>query len=361
MDPSVMFEITPDFGSYSEQDAYDENGTSFSYNITFTVAKDRLAQRQFEAKYRNVLLGAFVQNANKQWKYYQALRLRSNLQSGTQRADLNNYSYTLFGNGIERSQFALMQELALTLNTDWDEATDGTFSPSITASSTGRWVFENGLEVQGNSIAPSGTGLDGTLQEVRYIVSDFSTVESVDFANLKLVGTLDLTLLVFSDALSSMNADNNASLTDIAFSEGENVLNQFTANNTALVELDLSNVRLRNTFSAFNCSQLTSIRHSVLTGTPNRISNIYRAFNSDVATIDWNSFEIDASTFQVRLDRNSMSVAEIDAILAGIDGIALPGTASIELDGNNAAPTGGVNNPNVLSLVGKGYTVIVNP
>ena len=140
-DTNLMFEVNPDSGVYKEPDRKDTNGTSFTYQIDFTSAKDRIVQRQFERKYRNKSLGAFVLNHNKEWKYYKSLELRSNLNSGRNNGDLNNYAYTLFSNGTERSQFAEAQIVSINLNTEWNQALDGDFTASVTAGVIGQMGF----------------------------------------------------------------------------------------------------------------------------------------------------------------------------------------------------------------------------
>ena len=356
----VMDEITPDNGIYSEPGQIDNNGTSYNTQIVFTIAKDRIAQRQLVNKLFNRPLGAFVLNNNGDWKYFQNLTLLSNLNSARNKTNLNNKSYTLFTTTTEQSLFALEDEAALIINTTWNEASDGAFTPSITSSLTGRYVFDNGLEVVGNSISATGTGLDGSLQKVRFIIEDFNTISTINFINLKINGVADLSLITFSIG-SVVLFTNNPSLTDLKFSETDNVINLLDIELCNITGVfDLSNVRLNGSFVFRQNPQLDEIIHSSLPSSQNTITSQYRGFSCNVGSITFNDFIFAPSASVILLQNNNMSVAEIDQILANIDAVAPSGTALIQLDGSNASPTGGITNPNVVSLVSKGYTVQIN-
>ncbi len=359
--------ITPDSGVYAEPDVIDNNGTSYTTQITFTVAKDRIAQRQLVRSRFNRELSAFVLNNNGQWKYFQQLTLRSNVNSARQKTGLNNYSYTLFTTTTERSLFAFKETAALIINTNWNEGTDGAFTPAITASQTGRYVFENGLEVVGNSISATGTGLDGSLQKVRFIIDDFDSISVINFINLKIVGIQDFSLITFSVG-SIVFCTNNPDLTNFVFSESDNVINLFDCELCNITgTLNLSNVRLNGSFVFRQNPLLTENIHSTLPSSQNLITGQYRGFSCNIGSITFNDFLFSPTASVILLQNNNMDVGEIDQILVDIDGVALGGTALIQLDGSNASPTGApatpgdpLTNENVVSLVSKGYTVQVN-
>lgn len=63
---------------------------------------------------------------------------------------------------------------------------------------------------------------------------------------------------------------------------------------------------------------------------------------------------------EVRFDGNALGVSSVDNILSVLDANGLSGGSLLLGGGTNAVPTGGPANVNLLSLVGKGWTVTTN-
>jgi len=139
----------------------------------------------------------------------------------------------------------------------------------------------------------------------------------------------------------------------------------YVKNLPLLETLDLSQFTLSATgpagaliFSVDNCPLLTDLTIPVFAGNANGgvvIDGITTPLLSSLIIPNYTKF------FSLASAGTALDVISVDAILAGCDAAGLNGGFLNLSGGTNAAPSGGAQNPNLVSLLAKMWGIMVNP
>ncbi|MGB0522428.1 MAG: hypothetical protein ACPGJS_05685 [Flammeovirgaceae bacterium] len=278
--------------------------------------------------------------------------------------------------------------------TNWDTATDGNFTASLTTSdaSTVTWVMPDGTEIQNNSLNTSNSSLNGATNQIQ--IKDASKVVSLTLDSCKIVGALDLSEITFNGAF---NCRINPNLTSIAFSNA-NTFTSFEVRQTGLAgTLDLTSGTFTGSLRAYENSSLTSItfptatqnigdlniRNNDLQGdidlTMLNISGkFYGSTNPDITSVShsnnshptlyWlNSCNVDTINLgsvgldnlsDFRMNNNNFDEVGANSFFQQLDDNSTSTAATVNFTGNTS-PTGGSTNTNIVSIVAKGGTVLL--
>jgi hypothetical protein len=109
----------------------------------------------------------------------------------------------------------------------------------------------------------------------------------------------------------------------------------------------------------FRCqtNQLTGLIPSL---SANTSLEIFFCLNNQLTGFVGGSVSINLGNFQTQ--NNQLTTSAVDAILAAfVAANKTTGTRTLNLGGTNASPTGGVNNPDKLTLESRGWLVTVTP
>ena len=180
--------------------------------------------------------------------------------------------------------------------------------------------------------------------------------------NCNLTGNIDVS------GLTGLGGDfrvyNNANLTSITNPVSSQNFTIYQAYNCNLTgTLDLSTLTgLGGNFRTYGNSNLTTVTLPVTTQTFNNFE-VYSCDISTLTNLTSMSNMTDINNGNYRFNNNNMTTGEVDTILADLDTISSGGFTgrSINIAGTNASPTGGAANVNVVSLIGKGFTVTITP
>jgi len=223
-DSSLFEEVGLDTGSYAEQGAADDSGTSFTASVSFFMRKDRLALRTFERKYRNKLITAVALTNNGDYLLFEKVVMRRESGSGTGYSDPNRAAFTLGyeGGATEPARWTrFIESQALTFETEFGAFTGNFIAEMVAGSGRVDWVFpkaiiENAYTI--NESDPQGLGLSGDRVRVFNTFSrDLSLIEEVRIPNMSLVGSIDLSQL---QGLQAVDLQGN-SLTSITLPKGD--------------------------------------------------------------------------------------------------------------------------------------------
>ena len=91
--------------------------------------------------------------------------------------------------------FSPFRIIQIEFQTDWDTGTDGNFVADLVFSDAtiADWELPDGTIVNTNNLDTALGGFDGTVKDVRILVSDFSKIEAIDIT-AKIVGEFDVSL-----------------------------------------------------------------------------------------------------------------------------------------------------------------------
>lgn len=195
------------------------------------------------------------------------------------------------------------------------------------------------LEIIGYYVDGQGSSGIFNTASMPFVNMDFTTEDFTKYYGVSIQGT---------NILGTTYILSNAS-----------VLQYFQARlNTDIVNLEISDNLILKGVDMFNYTSITNVN---ITGNP--LLNFLHV-RKQGATPDGliTDITITGSPLlnSVNLQKNTLNVASVDGVLAYLDANGLLG-GSVFLDlGTNSAPTGGALNPNVVSLLGKGWTVAHN-
>ena len=143
--------------------------------------------------------------------------------------------------GVEAYSAGLAIPETITIETDYDPATDGDFDPGLNTSdsSVPDWIFEDASVISNNQVSTTGNGLDGTAQDVVIQLINFDLVTSFSIDADQIINTLDLSKLT---SCNIFNIANNA-ITGVTFPNTTvTVISILAANNSIAGAVDLSDL-----------------------------------------------------------------------------------------------------------------------
>lgn len=257
-------------------------------------------------------------------------KLSSFLESNSKSGNTLSLYYILsdLTSGVSQNSITLICDSSDNINGNSSFVTDENSIYILQATPAG-WLLVNQVSTESKGIFNT-SGLTNI---------DLSNQNLAQYYAVSVNGTSNTTGVNYSVSYSSV-------LEYFSISNNTDMLNFTFSNNIVAKTLTFSNPDPLSTVVIGNNPLLTKIAFSYIGLTNGTVTN-FTIKNSPLLN-------------DVNIQNNQLSVSSVDSILAYLDSTGVTG-GTLYIDGGlNAIPTGGAGNPNVLSLIGKGWTVSHN-
>lgn len=257
-------------------------------------------------------------------------KLSSFLESNSKSGNTLSLYYILsdLTSGVSQNSITLICDSSDNINGNSSFVTDENSIYILQATPAG-WLLVNQVSTESKGIFNT-SGLTNI---------DLSNQNLAQYYAVSVNGTSNTTGINYSVSYSSV-------LEYFSISNNTDMLNFTFSNNIVAKTLTFSNPDPISTVVIGNNPLLTKIAFSYIGFTNGTVTN-FTITNSPLLN-------------DVNIQNNQLSVSSVDSILAYLDSTGVTG-GTLYIDGGlNAIPTGGAGNPNVLSLIGKGWTVSHN-